>query len=333
MGCVGDVMDPDVVPPPFPYIVGSGRSGTSLLRTMLDSHPDIAIPNETHFVVSGGRRRSRYERAGGFDIERFLADFGPLICRELRWQTQDVRDALSRAEAGSFPDAVRGIFSRYAAQRGKPRYGNKSPVHALALPDIARLFPEARFIHIIRDGRDVALSYLDAPVGPQTLETATLKWRRFVRRARQGARFVGPGRYLEVRYEELTGDPAAVLTRVCDFIELHFDDGMLRYHERVEEAFGGPLPRQHRNLHRPPSRIRDWREQLTGRDVGVVELIAGPLLDELGYGRTSGRPSLSLRLATGRRVFAAEAARTLRSVEQRLPGRRMAAAARARKVS
>lgn len=314
-------MRPAVDRPPFPYIVGSGRSGTSLLRAMLDSHPDMAIPNETHFVVSGGRRRGRYERPDGVDTERLVADFGSLICRELRWQVADLREALSDAEPLTFPDAIRAIFSRYAAHRGKVRYGNKSPVHALAVSEISGLFPEARFIHIIRDGRDVALSYLDAPIGPGTLEAAALKWRRFVRRAREGGRLVGPGRYLEVRYEALTQDAEDVLRRVCEFIELEFDDQMLRYHERVEVAFGGPVPRQHRNLHRPPSRLRDWRNRLTPHDAGVVELIAGPLLSELGYGRTSTRPSLPLRLTTGGRVVASELARTFRSIEKRLPGR------------
>jgi len=305
--------------PPFPYIVGSGRSGTSLLRAMLDSHPDMAIPNETHFVVSGGRRRGRYERSDGFDIERLMADFGPLICRELRCELVDIRGALSAAEPVTFPDAIRVIFSWYAGQRGKTRYGNKSPVHALAMPELASLFPEARFIHIIRDGRDVALSYVDAPVGPQTLEGAALKWRRFVRRAREGGQHAGPGRYLEVRYEALTQQPEDVLRRVCKFIGLEFDDRMLRYHERVEEAFGGPVPRQHRNLHRPPSRVRDWREELTPDAVARVELIAGPTLNELGYARTSTQPSLSLRVTTGRRVLVAELARTLRSIEKRVP--------------
>lgn len=313
---------------PFPYIVGSGRSGTSLLRAMLDSHPDMAIPNETHFVVSGGRRRGRYERSDGFDIERLVADFGPLISRELRCELVEIRGALSEAEPRTFPDAIRAIFSWYAAQRGKTRYGNKSPVHALAMPELASLFPEARFIHIIRDGRDVALSYVDAPVGPQTLEAAALKWRRFVRRAREGGRLVGPGRYIEVRYEELTQQTEDVLRLVCEFIGLEFDDRMLRYHERVEEAFGGPVPQQHRNLHRPPSRVRDWREQLTPDAVAGVELIAGPTLNELGYGRTSARPSLLLRVTTGRRVVAAEFARTLHGIENRLLGKRSKAGAR-----
>jgi peptidoglycan/xylan/chitin deacetylase (PgdA/CDA1 family) len=99
---------------------------------MLDSHPALAIANEAHFVASGGRRRRLYERPHGFDIDRFLGDFGTLVSRELRCEVQDVREALSSAEPASYTEAIRAIFSWCAVKKGKTRYGNKSPVQGAA---------------------------------------------------------------------------------------------------------------------------------------------------------------------------------------------------------
>jgi hypothetical protein len=160
------------------------------------------------------------------------------------------------------------------------------------IPSIAELLPEARFVHIIRDGRNVALSLTEAPFGPDSLEAAARFWSRRVEKGRADGRALGPDWYREVRYEDLVEDPEAQLRPLCDFLDLPYDDAMLHYYERDAGISRGlKNPEIHRNLAQPPTRnVRDWREQMSPRDVARFESIAGAALEDFGYERSHDVP-------------------------------------------
>src|SRR6188472_2831340 len=144
----------DSARPPVPFIVGVGRSGTTMLRLMLDAHPDLAIPPETHFVpelidaIDGG---ATPEQAATTMIA--VRQWGDLDTDPedvvARWRQ------LERFESGP---ALRAFYEMYAERQGKPRYGEKTPAYVKSIVKIEGALPEARFVHVIRDGRDVALS-------------------------------------------------------------------------------------------------------------------------------------------------------------------------------
>ena len=305
---------------PFVFIVGYGRSGTTLLRAMLDAHPLVAIPDESHFVVPMLYHRRRYER-DGFDRERFLGD----LLRHYGFRgwglpADHVRAAFREDPPGDVPAGIRRAFAAYAAREGKQRYGDKTPIHVLHVPLLAAGFPEARFVHVVRDGRDVASSYLEQSFGPRNVVEAALRWKRAVRRGRRAGAVVGPARYLEVRYEALVAEPEAALRRVCDLVDLAFDQAMLRYHEASRVASERP---HYRNVARPPTPgLRDWRREMTPADVAAFEAVAGRLLEELGYRRGAPRvgPADRARAAaawTG--VQAGRASARLRKSARRRP--------------
>jgi hypothetical protein len=286
---------------PFLFIVGRGRSGTTLLQAMVDSHPLVAIPPESHLVVRIARRRRRYERRGGFDAERFVGD---LVSHYgfRRWDipADDVRETLRRSPARSVPEATRALYGLYARRHEKTRYGDKTPINVMHLPLLARFLPEARFLHIIRDGRDVALSYLDQPFGAETVPEAAFRWRRDVFTGRRDGSRLGAGRYMEVRYEALVQEPESVLRRVCAFAGLAFDPAMLAYREHGERVLAPRIKPAHPHLGRPPTPgLRDWRRDMAPGDVAVFETLAGDLLSELGYERRFPRPSARVRLEAG----------------------------------
>ena len=267
---------------PFPFVVGCGRSGTTLLRAMLDSHPRLAIPPESYFVTElasewSGRAFSwseLRERVAAHDrFVRWGVDAGAL----------DAEAEVRRPQ--TFADGIRCTFAAYARSRGKARYGDKTPRYVEDVELLAGLFPEARFVHVIRDGRDVALSFLEREWGPKTVEEAARRWRKRVRSGRRAGAALGPGRYLEVRYEALVDDPATQLGDVAAFLELDPAPEMLRYFERAGEVIAGTkYPEQHSSLAAPPTRgLRDWRAAMPPADVAVFESTAGGLLDELGY--------------------------------------------------
>jgi hypothetical protein len=278
----------------FPFFVGVARSGTTLLRAMMDSHPDITIPPESWFVTELAARRQRYEARQGFDAERFATD---LVAHErfAGWgiDEDDLRAALREAKPCDYSGAIRTVFSHWATRQGKPRYGDKTPGYVTELPLVAALFPEARIVHLIRDGRNVALSY-SVELGASVLDAIRL-WRARVRDARSAGRALGHGRYREIRYEELVTDPDTTLRAVCSFIGLPFSDRMLRHWEHAPQMLAR-MPDRYRFRHvEPPLTVglRDWRSQMPAHVVNACGLLAGDLLEELGY--EPGPPGSSLR--------------------------------------
>jgi hypothetical protein len=307
-------------PPVFAFFVGCGRSGTSLLRAIFDSHPDVNVPRDTYFILNLASRRHRYERGSAFDVESFVADLGAQYDFH-RWpiSLDEISEDLRTHSPATYPDAIRQIFQLCARSQGKTRYGNKSPVHVRGLPTLAELFPEARFVHIIRDGRNVALSYLEVDFGPTTVEGAALRWRRHVTSGRKTGRKLGPDRYREVRYEEILDEPEKTIRELCAFLDVAFDPRMLRYYERTEDLYAGkPPPKHHRNLAKPPTKgMRDWREQMPPTHVAAFESLAGDLLDELGYERGTSRAGPGVWLGARRGALAEQIQRVRRRLRRK----------------
>lgn len=279
---------------PFPFIVGTGRSGTTLLRAMLEQHPDLAIPPESYFPVTLASRS--YRVAGGFDLGAFARDLlGNARFRDWEVDPALVRERLTGVEPIDFAEAVRRAFVLYAEVHGKSRYGDKTPAFVLHLETLAPLFPEARFLHLVRDGRDVALSLREMPWGPRRITDAAEFWRHRVRKGRAfGAR--NPDRYLELRYEDLLDDPEARLREVCAFFGLEFHQEMLEYASRGGTSIPARERATHASLAMPPTKgLRDWRAALPRERVAAFEAIAGRELSALGYERAFPVPALPTR--------------------------------------
>ena len=283
---------------PAPFVVGVPRSGTTLLRLMLDAHPELTIPPETHFipaVIRACRRGGDADRvAAAITGHRRWADFG-VDAGELRSRLA----ALDPLEAGP---ALRVFYGLYAARQAKPRWGDKTPGYATKMRRIQRALPEARFIHVIRDGRGVVLSRNRKSSRPKPVALAARRWKRRMVATRKRSQSVR--HYTELRFEDLVTETEAVLRRVCDFVELGFDPAMLAYHDRAAERIeeiARELPATrgrhelggerrvgaHARASDPPdpTRATAWRAEMDPGDVGAFEAEAGDLLDELGYAR------------------------------------------------
>lgn len=281
----------------FPFFVGAGRSGTTLVRAIFNAHPDMAVPDESNFVSVLARMRARYEGSEGFAESLFLNDlFEQRRFRRWRLSKEDVQIAFDLQPPADFAEAVRAVFALYARRNGKRRYGDKTPSYVLHVSLLADLFPESRFIHVIRDGRDVALSMLDVDFGPRSVGGAAQLWKAHVKAGRDAGDRLGPSRYQEIRYEDLLEDPEAAVASLCRFIDLPFDPDMLRYFER-SETITSPSAWSRRHLVLPPTKgLRDWRGQMSRSDVALFDALAGDLLSELGYERTPDEPGAMVRI-------------------------------------
>lgn len=285
-------------PPPAPFVVGATRSGTTLLRLMLDAHPEIAIPSETHFIPELISAREKH----GASREQMLE----LLTSHRRWgdftiEPGELAERWAQIEPLSGPEAVRAFFHLYADKQGKhgARWGDKTPGYVKSMREIQDYLPEARFIHLIRDGRDVALSVLKQSWGPQSIEAAAEKWRSRVNRGRSQAPYLGY--YIEVKFEDLVLETERELRRICEFIEVPFDERMLGYHLTAEQRLqekARALPRvhgeaqsaekrlaSHAKTFEPPNpeMIGTWRQRMSPADRAAYEALAGDLLAELGY--------------------------------------------------
>jgi hypothetical protein len=165
----------------------------------------------------------------------------------------------------------------------KPRWGDKTPEYVHHLGELLAIFPDARVIHVIRDGREVAASLAERPFAPPTAVVASFRWRRDVRIGRSAGRWLGPERYLEVKLEELTREPERVTRDICRFLGEEYEPAMLDYPARFPARYLGP-EHPHKHLSRPPTPgLRDWRAGLPVRDVRAVEAVCAELLVALGY--------------------------------------------------
>jgi Sulfotransferase family len=283
--------------PPAPFVVGMNRSGTTLLRMMLDAHPRLTVPPETHFVPDLIKALKQPgatpdDALAAIKSHREWGDFGFSDAEALGWL-----EGLEPLTPGA---AVRSFYEAYAAREGKPRWGEKTPAYVTKMRLIERALPEARFVHVIRDGRDVALSVLDRTVRDYTAADVARRWERKIEKAR--AMEPKLSHYLEIRYEDLILDTEPTLRRICEFVELDFDPAMLEYHERAPErlkemeralpATGGAnelsVERRmatHAMTTRPPDadRVARWRRQMPEADRVAFEEVAGGLLAQLRY--------------------------------------------------
>jgi len=278
--------------PVFPILVSSGRSGLTLLRLIFDSHPELAVAHEPRFLVPMARKHRRYELDAELDVERFVEDLWAFDnFRRLGLARQDIRAVLDNDGPTDFADATRRVFALFAESQGKRLYANKSPLSISYLEQLARLFPEARFVHLVRDGRDVALAYLERDKGPSSVVEGAFHWRLRVSRGRRAGERLGPGRYQEYSYEALIDDPEETVGAICRFLELDYHHQMLDYGETAATFLAAAKhPEDHQHLTMAPTKgLIDWRRSMSNRELALFEAIAGDLLEELGYKRASDR--------------------------------------------
>jgi hypothetical protein len=259
---------------------------------MLDSHSALAIPTESYFIPQLWARHGRR-----FDAEAFLEDLSRLArVREWGVTPENVRERLPGGATAA--DGICAIYRSYADARGKARYGDKTPSYMQELGLLERVFPDAQYVHLVRDGRDAALSFLAMRrrprfnlARPRGFATFASQWRLEVESARELGRRI-PERYHELHYEQLVREPQAELERVCDFLGLAFEPAMLAYHEVLDAS----TLQDHPLLAKPPTAgTRRWQDEMSAADVQVFEAIAGDTLSNLGYERAYPNPTARAR--------------------------------------
>jgi len=279
------------------FIIGCPRSGTTLLQLMLHSHQRIAIPTETRFLLQAYNSRRSFGDLRDPANRRALAEwitgrketkFGDLGL--------DPREVVEEIVAGppTMGSALGIVFRAYARKYGKPRWGDKRPSYFKHVDVLRRLWPDAQFVHLIRDGRDCVASLKEMPWYTGSVYHAISAWREAIDYGRKHARTLGPDSYYELQYERLVADPAAELAELCRFLGEEFDPQMTEpqeiarltvppkktWHERTQDAV-------------TTERVRSWEHRLEPWEIALAETVLGSRLRAYGYELSGegGRPS------------------------------------------
>ena len=245
------------------------------MRVILDTHPGICCGPESHLFLPHLPSPARLAQRFGLS-------------------ETDVATLL--AASASQAEFIDRFFARYAEVRQKPRWAEKTPRNVLHLDYLFEHFPNARFVHMVRDGRDTVCSLRTHPrhkvVDGQLVELNT--WHpiapcvdRWVTNVQAGLAFRGDPRYMEVRYEALVLEPRETLVRVFEFLGEPFDERVLDYHRDTSPS------RDSRHFPQNPEAteamytraVARWQRDLTKEEIALVKREAGPLLVELGYAK------------------------------------------------
>ncbi|MFI9639914.1 sulfotransferase family protein [Micromonospora sp. NPDC051925] len=247
------------------FLVGCQRSGTTMLRLVLDSHSRVSCGPETRFLTD-------MQRIVGRDWER-LARFG--FPREY-W-------------LGRIADFFGGIQADYARSRGKTRWADKTPLYALSIDFLAEVFPDAQFVHVVRDGRDVVVSHRKR-FGYWSAVKCVVKWPRYIRIARASGARLPADRYYELRYEETVTDPEKAMRGLFEFLGEPWEAGVLDYDGKQHDVAGKYTAEADRRRAAAGtdapiygSRVGTYRRELDPFLRVLVRVFSGATLRELGY--------------------------------------------------
>lgn len=263
------------------FVVGMNGSGTSMMLDSLGRHPQLyAIPNETlmmPYIISRARRFGELSNSNNFQAYwQFAIDQMPVLVRF----NDGVKPEIP-SDWGSYPRTIAGvfdgIFSSLAKTKGKRRWCEKTPDHVQHVRLLSEVFPRSRFIHMIRDGREVACSIARRQF--RHPELVIYRWKKLVNLGQADGAMLGE-RYMELKYEDLTSDPRSEMARVCEFLSLDFDEHVLS--SRMPQS-----PKRKSltkgELGAISANPMKWPQYFDSRSVKRLEQISGATLSHLGY--------------------------------------------------
>lgn len=274
---------------PF-FIVGCGRSGNTLLRKLLNNHSCVHIPPETYVlgaVIKRFRQQNRVMKwpdlveyifsAFEFypEFETFHISLRPLVNELKSINTKDKNLAY-----------LLGRFYHFCSDKsGKKciKWGDKTPLNTFYLERIHTVFPDAKFIYMLRDGADVIPSYLHSGIYG-TIESAAERWTQSNKLVEEFYRKY-PESVLTVRYEELVKDTTKILQEICSFIDINFESGMLAQNAAAHDMGDVEMRAHHSNVLNPinSNSIGKGRSSLTPGERIKIQQMIGKELERLGY--------------------------------------------------
>ncbi len=281
-------------PMPFVFLICSERSGGNLLLKLLDAHPEFCAPAPTHVVRTFAPNRLRYgdlsDEARWGTLCEDVADF--LENNLARWRVRfDPRGLANVCQARTLGGVIRHVFESEARAHGKVRVVDRENHAFRWVPFLLAGFAECRFVYLVRDPRDMALSFLRSPSHPGGVLAGARRWRDEQMKSLEMYGFLmDSARVHLVRYEDLVARTEETLKILCTFLGTRYAPSMLEYHLQERTIRQAARMENWRNLARPvmTDNFDKWRTGLRDEQVQAVELLCADGMRALGYRRAFG---------------------------------------------
>lgn len=298
-------------------MIGTQRSGSNLLRLMLNQVSEIAAPHPPHILQRLMPLLPAYDNLEQTESFNLLVDD---VCRlvELNpvpWEgvNLDRADVARRCRERSLVAVFCAVYDILAETWGANQWCCKSLANVFYLPEINAYLPDAKYIYLHRDGRDVALSFQKAVVGEKHIFNIAQNWAKAQRLAIQMRDRLGADQFYSVSYENLTSDPETTLQGLCNFLQVEYTPAMLDFHESSEASNAAASSALWGNVTKPviKDNTKKFLKHATDEEMIIFELVAGDVLDALGYER--------VKIAQGASIeFTKQAIKNFNQVNQNL---------------
>lgn len=276
------------------FIVGRARSGTTLLQTILDAHPSVIIPSESCVLMHLKNKYFRCSNWSNKTVDVFLNDilkerklklFWNLDIEKIKKQIHPIPES-----ARSFVLLCKIVYTNYSSvfeQKDITLIGDKNPIYTLFIKDLIELFPEAKFIHIVRDFRANIVSNREV-FSIKNIAVLAHSWKYHNKKV-EVAKLRYPNKFLMLKYEDLAVNPVDEMKRVCDFLNIIYDSSMFNYHQTINKTVDleekNRFHKIHGNLLNPINndKVNSWKKSLNQADLTLTEYIAGRYALKYGY--------------------------------------------------
>lgn len=279
------------------FILGANRSGTTLLRLILNAHSRIAIPDEVGYFEKIHPHLTPSWRAPGFSDAAYRHFVSDALDRYFVDLTGTDRDALEARILAAGPRDYRQPYKMaleaWARAQGKPRWGEKTPANLFYVDVLADMFPTARFIYLARDPRAGVRSMQHTAFFPDDVILNALSRRKHAEEAfRLLPEHVPDAQWTTVRYEDLVADPEPVARALCRFLDEPYEPAMLAFHRDADRYLNDEAARSYNAAATRPittEKLEQWKTDLADDDIALVELICQPEMERFDYAPTARR--------------------------------------------
>jgi len=285
------------------FIVGCERSGTTMLRLILSSHKNIAIPPQTKFFKKLYKRRLFFgdlsKQKNRHKLIKWFYDNHDHKTKiiDLGIDSTDVQGSLNNSgyTLGSFLSAIPKLYSK---KLNKIRWGDKHPYYIKYLPQLYKLFPDAQVIHLIRDGRDAVASLKRMPWWKQNSIFAMLNWQEAIQKGKLAVAKYKSDQFMEIRYEELIDDPVDSVKSICGFLNEEYSDDLLKFQKLSNEAVPDYKMKWHSATKNEinANSIGKWSKELETWEIALFNKKFKKELDLNGYDIPNDVQSISLEI-------------------------------------
>ncbi|WP_121666030.1 sulfotransferase family protein [Mesonia aquimarina] len=290
---------------PIFFIVCAGRSGSTLMQLMLDANPNIIAPIESRFIIF---LYAKYAHTRKWNYKQLLQFYEDLFLDEKIYYLWNLdrenlkQEILNQPSNTSFSQLCKLVYAHYISffeKENKQIIVDKNPINSLFIPELLKLFPKAKFIHLIRDPRASCRSHCKAEMQPNYFAAAYM-WKDYNTAIEKNKSKLPKNRFLSVYYEHFVDNPIDTLKEISQFLGIEFNSKMLNFNEHLKKGIVEELiekntaeskmklqlfHKYHKNTKKPINKnsLNLWKNDLSEEDIAVIEKICMSFMKQYNY--------------------------------------------------